>query len=676
MKKIVFLIILIFNFTFLIFNCLYSAEDDPDDTSQWESDSDIEQAYQDGDIEYETYERLLTIYDDKIDINTADVFQLQSLPGLTALDASKIVNYRLKHGYYKDVKDLINPEIIDEITYENIKIFIAAEQPEKVKTKGDIVFRTKSNSDVEMATTDYPRTYDLFRLRLLKFGRYMNFGAIIEGDARFTDYYYSGNITGGEFEHGYRLNKSYIGYEKGPVIEQAYLGNFRAGFGQRLVFDTSGKSSPQGLYPDDTYSKQTQTSIYSVSGGGIVLQDKYTLGSTQQQLKGFGARMKQGRFDLTEFYSKGGYSLKTYVLMDDNSLRYVTLEDVYEETLFGSNLTYKLSDATRDIDATYIGGTVYTSKREASFSDTDIQIWRWPPEQSFAVYGTNFVTGYRGFNITGEMAKVHGWGDAWYIKTFKKMGKIDVIYSHRDYDIDFYNPWARGYSKHTDGTKFKNRDEQGDYIEFDSKLTRTMKLKFYVDQFSHTAKTEKDTVTGLYYTIYETPTTDREIYLKYNWKLPRGVNVQVDRKWKDKDIYKNVEYSEKMTVTTNFQLKFRPSKVSDLLMKYKYTEDYAGTPTLYLPKDEVTTRATYDITGNLEISGELQFADSDLRKSGKESRQFWLQLTDKLSRYAKIKMRFTNKYKWSADEFFNDEYYTTVDPGYGNKWEVRVDYKW
>ena len=256
------------------------------------------------------------------------------------------------------------------------------------------------------------------------------------------------------------------------------------------------------------------------------------------------------------------------------------------------------------------------------------------------------------------------------------MGKIDVIYSHRDYDIDFYNPWARGYSKHTDGTKFKNRDEQGDYIEFNSKLTRTMKLKFYVDQFSHTAKTEKDTASGLYYTIYETPTTDREMYLRYNWKLPRGVNIQLDRKWKDKDIYKNVEYSEKMTVTTNFQLKFRPSKVSDLLMKYKYIEDYAGNPTLYIPKDEVTTRATYDITGNLEIAGELKFADSDLRKSGKESRQFWLQVTDKLSRYARIKMRFTNKYKWSADEFFNDEYYDIVDPGYANKWEVRLDYKW
>jgi len=672
MKKSIFLIILIFNFSFLIFNCLHSAEDDPDDTSQWESDSDIEDAYQDGEIDDETYERLLTIYDDKIDINNADVLQLQSLPGLSPLDASKIVSYRLKHGYYKDIKDLINPEIIDEVTFDNIKIFITAETPEKIKTKGDILFKTKSNQSVELNTTEYPRTYDLFRLRLLKFGRYLKFGAIIEGDARLTNYYYnSGHITGGEFEHGYRLNKSYVGYEKGPVIEQAYLGNFRAGFGQRLVFDNSGKSSPAGLYPDDTYSRETQVTMYSRSGGGTVVKDKYTLGSSPTQLKGFGARIIQGRFDLTEFYSKSGYSYKTYVRMADEGTRLVWLEDIVEETLNGCNLTYKLTDATPDIAATYIGTTLYASKREQNYSESDIWIWRYPPQQSFAVYGTNFATGYRGFNITGELAKVHGWGDAWYIKTFKKMGKIDVIYSHRDYALDFYNPWARGYSKHRGARYFKNRDEQGDYIDFTYKMSRTMKLKFNVDQFKHTAM-----VSDYGAVSYETPTVDRDIYLKYNWKLPRGVNIQLDRKWKDYDIYKNEKSSEKMMVTTNFQLKFKPSKVSDLLMRYKYKEDYADNPTKYIPKDEVTTRATYDITGNLEIAGELKFADTDLRKSAKESRQYYLQVTDKLSRYARIKIKFTNKYKWSADEFIVDEEALPVEPGYVNKWEVRVDYKW
>ncbi|MBN1383688.1 MAG: helix-hairpin-helix domain-containing protein [Elusimicrobia bacterium] len=668
------IIYLIIVFLLLSINiCLYSYENEPDDLSLWESDSDIEEAYQSGDIEYDEYEKLLTIYNDKIDINTADVFQLQTLPGLTPFYASKIVEYRLKHDYYKNINELVSLQIIDNITYDKIKIFIVAEQSEGMKTTGDIILMTKSNSYVEINTTGYPRTYDLLRLRLKKFNDYLRFGAIVEGDTRYENYYYTNEcITDGEFVHSYRINKSYIGYEGGPVIEQAYIGNFRAGFGQGLTFDNSGKSSPNGLYPDDSYSKQTQTTVYTAN-----MKDKYVFGSTPVNLKGLGGRIKQERFDLTGFYSRSKYPLKTLVYMDDDKTHYVTVEDVYEERLIGTNFRYKILEQTGYINTTHIGATLYTSKRKSLVGeDIDIQTWRWPPERSFAVYGADFTTGCGYFNIACEASKVRDWGSAWYIKIFKRTGGLDMIYSHRDYDVDFYNSWARGYSKHTDLAKFRNRDEKGDFLELSLDFLKVMRLKLSFDQFKHVAKIEKDYSTGLYYTVYETPTVDREINLKYNWRLPHNVQLQIDRKLKDKDIYKKEEFSEKMTVTTACRVKVRPSKVTCVSVRYSYIEDYYDISEKYKPKDEVKSKLTYDITDSLEISGELKFSDSDLNKSGKESRQYVLQIRNSLSKNAEVKVCFRNRYRWSEDEFVSDEYFTATDAGYINRWEIRMDYKW
>ena len=671
MKKVIFL----FLFTHLLFysftRCLYADEEEPDDANFWDSDSDIEQAYQNNEIDEDTYERLITIYEDKIDVNSADIIQLQSLPGLSQIEASKIVDYRLKHGYYKNINELISPEIIDETTYDKIKIFITADLPEKIKTKGDILARTKAN--IEVDTTEYQRTSELFRLRLLKFGKYLRFGAIVEGDSRYEDFFVdqSGNITGSNFVRGYRLNKSYIGYEKGPLISQAYLGNYRAGFGQGLTFNIGGGSSANGFYPDDGTSSLSTVTYYWTSK----IKSKYQTATTSPNLIGFGAKINNGPFDVSGFYSKVKETARVYILHPDGKARKWTLEDRYEEEILGGNINYKLFDRLDVFDTTYLGSTFYTSKRERLTGGT-ASIDSYPPEEAFAVYGVDFKTGIRGFFLNGEFSQLLNRGNGLYLKTSRRMGKLDVILSYRDYDIDFYNPHARTYSKHSNPSKFRCRDERGYYSEMNYKISKTMKAKFYVDQFKHTAKTEKDDVTGEYYTVYETPTTDRTFSFRYNWSLPRGIKFQADRKWADKDIYKSGTSGEKMVVTTNTQLKFKPSKKTDLSLKYSYTQDYYDTPSKYTPKDAILTRVGYYVAGNLKLSGEIKFSDTDLRKSGKESRAFWLQVDDKLSKNSKLRIRYNNKYAWSSEEYEGADSSTFTDPGYTNSWVAQLEYKW
>ena len=60
----------------------------------------------------------------KIDINTASVEQLTSLPGIGPGLAERIVQYRTENGYFIRLEDLLNIDGIGKTKLENIKEFI------------------------------------------------------------------------------------------------------------------------------------------------------------------------------------------------------------------------------------------------------------------------------------------------------------------------------------------------------------------------------------------------------------------------------------------------------------------------------------------------------------------------------------------------------------------------
>src|SRR3989339_196602 len=362
-KKIfstIFLFVLIYLSLFLKY--VYSFE--YDNTLILENDLDIEQAYQNEEINYNMYTQLLAIYDNKIDINSADIYKLQLLPDFSSADASKIIEYRKKNGFFKNISGLVESGIIDESTYNKIKIFIIAEMPGE-KTRGNVILKTKSNPYIETKTIDYPKNYDLLNLNVSKIKKYFKFGAIVEGDARYRNYFQFGDdLTGGNLEHGYRLNKAYLGYEDGPLVKQMYIGNFCANFGQGLTFGNFLNSSSNGLLPDQINSQEIQAVFYSSSSIGTEINDKYTYGYTRRHLRGMGSRIIINDFDLTGFYSQADYPAIRHFITNFGKSYYMKLEDIYSEKLLGSNLTYKISEQTPDIGETFIGTTLYTSERE------------------------------------------------------------------------------------------------------------------------------------------------------------------------------------------------------------------------------------------------------------------------------------------------------------------------
>lgn len=60
----------------------------------------------------------------KININTAPVSELESLPGIGEVKANAIVDYRKNNGLFKDIREIINVSGIGNVTFEKIKDLI------------------------------------------------------------------------------------------------------------------------------------------------------------------------------------------------------------------------------------------------------------------------------------------------------------------------------------------------------------------------------------------------------------------------------------------------------------------------------------------------------------------------------------------------------------------------
>ena len=65
-----------------------------------------------------------------IDINTADVYDLQRLPGIGEKRAQAIVAYREEHGPFQSVDELDNVEGIGEGILSGLREYASAEIPE------------------------------------------------------------------------------------------------------------------------------------------------------------------------------------------------------------------------------------------------------------------------------------------------------------------------------------------------------------------------------------------------------------------------------------------------------------------------------------------------------------------------------------------------------------------
>ena len=64
--------------------------------------------------------------DEVIDLNAADTYDLDRLPGIGPAKAEAILAYREEHGPFQSVDDLLSVSGIGEVTLENLRPYVTA----------------------------------------------------------------------------------------------------------------------------------------------------------------------------------------------------------------------------------------------------------------------------------------------------------------------------------------------------------------------------------------------------------------------------------------------------------------------------------------------------------------------------------------------------------------------
>lgn len=71
----------------------------------------------------------------KVNINTATVDQLSTLPGVGPKLAARIVEYRTKAGSFRSAQELMNVKGIGEKNFAKIESWLSVSEPAKAPTK-------------------------------------------------------------------------------------------------------------------------------------------------------------------------------------------------------------------------------------------------------------------------------------------------------------------------------------------------------------------------------------------------------------------------------------------------------------------------------------------------------------------------------------------------------------
>jgi hypothetical protein len=491
-----------------------------------EDQADLDDLLASGDITTDTYEELLELLTNGVDLNTADRAQLYALPNLTYEDVDAIIAFRdAQKGVIADPAAMVAAGAITEDKLLGIAAFIVVRQPDsKLKLRGFAQAMTRyAPSDGDDYDTPPFATRGRFGVfKDVRFG----FAAAITR-LQMGDPVYDPNRDALIAERPgtqVHLPKVYVQYE---TDEYSLIGGtYRAGFGQRLVFDNSSRYSTNGFVSDDqlffstdlaSQCRESGAELPSPCTGAARYQYVTPDWRWSQGLFGVGAGLRKvsvgtGWFQAYLWGSSATRNIYQYELYDkrkctdpyndsdpncgappvfvrpegdllDPTTRhaYQTLPNVFRENLAGVNLGY-FADRRNSV-----GITAYYAKDTNLLDgvDLDFQEWsRFPIGGVYGAGGANFSFGRGPIDVFGEFAysydkspdpigPVEGGGGPGMILRVthtKKRQEIEGVF--RYYGIDFENPYARPISQADELDGSRARDEVGGRVRF----TQTDKL--------------------------------------------------------------------------------------------------------------------------------------------------------------------------------------------------------
>ncbi|HEY5927656.1 MAG TPA: hypothetical protein VIV11_38490 [Kofleriaceae bacterium] len=492
-----------------------------------DDEGDLQDLVAAGTITDDTYNELLDLLSRGVDLSEADRNELYALPNLTYEDVDAILAYReLQKGRITDPAELVTAGALSEEKLLAISSFIIVRKPGEDPYAASGWVRTWIRATGEA----WPPSYTdglipplAIRARVTAMRHLIAGVALTTTRLEIGSPIYDPNrgaLIAEDRGNQVHVPKVYVKWEDDSVV--AIAGTYRAGFGQRLVFDNSQDYTPNGLYLDDQlfYGSELSSLCQQSAGERLVSPCTGAAGSEyvtpdfawRDGLLGAGIGAKKlelttGWLQLFAFASANRKGIYQYELVDrgkcddphnDNDPdctsptvyvrpegdlltpttrhSFATLPNVFLEKLAGTNISY-FADRRNSFGLTAYGG-IQTDLVDGI--ELDVQEWsRTPFGGKYGAVGGNFSFGREWLDLFGEAALSFdamptpspsvnpptpangGGGPAGLLRmtATRKREELEVV--ARYYSTDFLNPYARPISQPDEFEGQRARDETG-----------------------------------------------------------------------------------------------------------------------------------------------------------------------------------------------------------------------
>ncbi len=480
-------------------------------------------------ITEDTYNELLDLFGRGVDLSTADRNDLYALPNLTYEDVDAIIEFRKQNkGRIPDPAALA-PGAISEEKLLAISSFLIVRAPGQnpLAAHGWVRAMTRASyHDFDPYGTQDPFLPRLGLRTRFTAVRYLTVGAAMTttrleiGPPAYDPV--RGALIAEQRTNRVHAPKVFVKWETGSLA--AIAGTFRAGFGQRLVFDNSSTYSPNGLYLDDQlfFSPDLSTAC-KLSAGELLVSPcsgeaggEYVSPDFAWRDGLFGVAIGAKHVELATgwlqgfaFASASRRSIYQYELVDaakctdphddtdpacsapdvfvrpDGNLlsptprhSFATLPDVFQERLVGGNIGY-FADRRSSVGLTAYGAEQLNL---VDGIDLDFQEWsRFPNGRKYGAVGANFQAGSGWLDIFGEAGTSFdsmrveqttttpakgggGPGAILRMTATRKKEELEVV--ARYYSADFLNPYGRPISQSDEFEGQRARNEAGARVRY------------------------------------------------------------------------------------------------------------------------------------------------------------------------------------------------------------------
>ena len=546
-----------------------------------DDEADLQDLLSANDITQDTFDELLDLLDQGVDLNTADRAELYTLPNLTYGDVDKIIAYRaLDKGRIQDPADLVSAGALTQEQLLAIAAFIT------VRPRGEnpAAIHGWIKGETRMSYHDHKWPPVALRMRITAL-RHLTAGIALTttrfeiGEPEFDPN--RGALIADPAKYSAKIPKAYVKWEDSDYT--AILGSYRAGFAQRLVFDNSRHYTPNGLYLDDqVYYSSDLTTDCKQSAGELLTSpcagsaaDEYATPDWVWRDSLFGVGLGAKRIELETgwiqayaFASASRRSIYQYELVqhynadgtvhcadphDDanpdcaaptifvrpagdllsptSRFSFTTLPNVFLEKLAGGNVSYFYDRRNG------VGLTAYGAEESNLVDGYDLDFQEWshhPFGGKFGAVGGNFSFGRDWLDLFGEAAlsfdnapkfdpafsDAHGGGGPAAIlraTATRKHEELEVV--ARYLSTDYNNPYARPISEADEFDGQRARDEAGVRVRY--------------------VRTSKDFVLRALADVWENPSTKTwkvDTYARANFRTTDQIWLGLWERYQDKDL--------------------------------------------------------------------------------------------------------------------------------------------